>query len=172
MGKVAALPCASSPLLCHGRSARTEAWCVEERTVPWLTSACSTVAKFSFRPWDLLSHWRLSLNFWHLGISCSRLSIERKWDRFVFSLCGAIEWILWGFWWSLTGHRMAVAISLGFFGFFFGQTAPEKVEIKLTFTRVDGNTKWKIHDQVLSVQNVNFCSHAVPTQTQPTANAS
>lgn len=50
--------------------------------------------------------------------------------------------------------------------FFFLSNSTREVEMKLTFKCVDKNTKWKIHVQVLSIQNVNFCSHAICTQTQ------
>lgn len=57
---------------------------------------------------------------------------------------------------------MAVAISLGL----FLSNSTREVESKLTFKCVDENTKWKIYVQVLSIQNVNFHSHAIPTRTQ------
>lgn len=41
-----------------------------------------------------------------------------------------------------------------------------EVEIKLTFKYVDENTEEKIYIWVLSIQKVNSCSRAIPTQTQ------
>lgn len=50
--------------------------------------------------------------------------------------------------------------------FFFLSNSTREVEIKLSCKYVDENTKWKIYVQVLSIQNVNFYSHALPIQTQ------
>lgn len=52
------------------------------------------------------------------------------------------------------------------FFLFVLSNSTREVEIKLTFKCVDENTNWKIHVQVLSIRNVNFCSPAIPTQTQ------
>lgn len=51
------------------------------------------------------------------------------------------------------------------FFLFVLSNSTREVEIKLTFKCVDENTNWKIHVQVLSIQNVNFCSPAITTQT-------